>query len=471
MFYDGSNINLQQGDNQQEYMKKFLPDNNKVQWGVTAMLVVLGSFCLYFVMFRTSTLINGFQNLMSSLMAILFGILIAYLATPVLNFIERYLLTPIYQKFGIEPTENPAKKRQMRKIAVTLTLGFVIFILYAVIALIVPQLIDSIITIVHNIPTYSNNVNRFVQQNIHNNDQVSSTIQEAVNAISITIQNFFTQNLQPQIGTIVTQISLSIYQLGASIFNFIVGLIVSVYLLYSKEYFCTIGKKFAYALFDERLANEIVGQCRYIHRMFNGFFTGKILDSAIIGVLCYIVVMIMRMPFPVLLAFIVGLTNIIPFFGPIIGAVIGSILVFMINPLQMLYFLLFAIILQQFDGNILGPKILGDSTGLSSFWVIFAIMFFGAIWGLTGWIVGVPLFAVIYNLIRRAIHHSLNVKNISPDSVVFDDLAYVENGEVKKLSDPASTKFYSEKPGSAWAKLLRIKTKGKNSDSSDNTKD
>lgn len=445
-------------------MKKFWPDNNKMQWGITAILVVFASFCMYFLMFRTSTLVNGFKSLMSSLMSIEFGILIAYLATPVLNFIERYMLTSIYQRFGIDPDKNPAKKRQMRKIGVLLAIAFVIFLLYAIIALIVPQLIDSIITIVKNIPAYSNNINRFVQDNIHDNDQMASTIMIIVNTASETLQNFATTSLQPRIGSIVTQVSMSIFQTGVGLFNFVVGLIVSVYLMYSKEYFCTLGKKFVYALFDERWANEIVGQCRYIHRMFIGFFTGKILDSLIIGILCYIVVKIMNMPFPVLLAFVVGLTNIVPFFGPIIGAVIGSILVFMVNPLQSLYFLIFAFILQQFDGNILGPKILGDSTGLSSFWVIFAIMFFGAIWGLTGWIVGVPLLAVIYSLARRWIYHCLRVRNLPTDNDTIDDLAYVENGEIRRLSDPTATRFYSAKPRSAWTKVLGLRRKDKHDD-------
>lgn len=446
-------------------MKKFWPDREKIQWGITAILVVLSCFCIYFMMFRTGTLVDGFKSLMNSMMAILFGILIAYLSSPVLNFIERYILRSIYKRCKVDVDEDKRRWRQMRKIAVALTIGFVIFLLYAIIALIVPQLIDSIITIVHNIPVYSDNVNRFVEDNIHNNDQMSTTITSLVSSATATLESFFSENLELRLGTIVTEISRSIYQTGVAIFNFLVGLIVSVYLLYSKEYFCTLGKKFAYALFEERWANEIVGQCRYIHRMFIGFFAGKILDSAIIGVLCYIVVAIMGLPFPVLLAFIVGLTNIIPFFGPIIGAVIGSILVFMVNPLQTLYFLIFAIILQQFDGNILGPKILGDSTGLSSFWVIFAIMFFGALWGLAGWIVGVPLFAVIYNLVRRYIHHLLRDRNLPTDREEMGDLAYVNNGEVHRLSDPDSKQFYAERPRSAWIRLFKFK--GRDQDESD----
>lgn len=241
-------------------MKKFLPDKEKIQWGITAIVVVLACFCIYFVMFRTSTLVDGFKSLMNSLMAILFGILIAYLSTPVLNFIERYMLKPIYLRCNIDVNENKAKWKQMRKIAVALTIAFVVFLLYAIIALIVPQLIDSIITIIHNIPVYSRNINNFVEDSIHNNDQMSSTITSLVSSATAALESFFSQNLELQLGTIVTQVSKSVYQTGVAIFNFFVGLIVSVYLLYSKEYFCTIGKKFVYALFEERWANEIVGQ-------------------------------------------------------------------------------------------------------------------------------------------------------------------------------------------------------------------
>ncbi len=440
-------------------MRRFKPDKQQVQWALTALSVVLGIFILYYLFFNGKQIRDGISQLMHSLMAVQFGILIAYLSSPVLNFIERFILAPIYKKFKIDVWKDRKKKKQMRKISVFLTLGFIIFILYAVIALIVPQLVNSIVTIVKNVPIYGDNITKFVNRTLENNPEMAGTIGNTIDQGVLQFQKYYAANIEPKMADIIQTVGLSVYQIIVGIFNFFVGLIVSIYLLYSKEHFCSIGKKLCYATFTEKWANEIVGLCRYIHQTFIGFFTGKILDSAIIGVICWIGCRMIGTPFPVLMAFIIGVTNLIPFFGPIFGAIIGSIIVFMVDPLQSLFFLIFAIALQQFDGNILGPKILGDSTGLSSFWVIFAIMFFGAIWGIPGWILGVPMFAVFYAMARRLVDHMLKKKGLPYKAEEVDDLAYIENGQIKRLSDPTAKKYFARRSKSSWAKLFKIQTK------------
>ena len=198
--------------------------------------------------------------------------------------------------------------------------------------------------------------------------------------------------------------------------NILVGVIVSVYVLSSKEIFAGQAKKIVYAVFKPVRANVIIHTLRKSNEIFGGFITGKILDSAIIGVLAYIVLAIMQMPDTVLLAVIIGVTNVIPFFGPFIGAIPSFIIVVLQNPVQGLYFLIFILVLQQIDGNIIGPKILGNSTGLSSFWVVFAIMVFGGLWGFPGMLLGVPLMAVIYYITQKCVRYFLRKRGLAEDT-------------------------------------------------------
>ena len=181
-----------------------------------------------------------------------------------------------------------------------------------------------------------------------------------------------------------------------------------------KEGFTAKAKMLTYAVFNTSHANFIIHSMRFTNKTFIGFFTGKILDSAIIGVLCYIGMSFLNMPYTLLISVIIGVTNVIPFFGPYLGAIPSIFLILLVDPMQAIYFAIFILILQQFDGNILGPKILGESTGLSSFLVIVAILIGGGIFGIPGMIIGVPVFAVLYAALEKLVHISLVYKKV-PD--------------------------------------------------------
>ena len=437
-------------------------DKKQMKWGLTLFFTAIAVLLVYFFLSRAGTILGALKSMASSISAILYGIIIAYVFTPVLNFIERHILVPIYQFFGIDVSAdrgtNHVHWTRMRKISVFLTICFIVGILSGFFRIVVPQIISSIQTILSNFPSYINNIQKFLNQHLEDNPDLASTINNLADTYEERIQEFIETTVNPAITDLIEQISKSIISIIRNAFNFTVGLIVSVYLFYSKDIMAAQFKKMIYALFNEKNANEIVAECRFIHRAFVGFIVGKILDSIIIGILCFICIKIIGTPFPVLISFIVGVTNIIPFFGPYIGGIIGSIIVFMIDPIQALYFLIFVIILQQFDGNILGPKILGDSTGLSSFWVIFAIMFFGGIFGVIGWVIGVPLFAVIFDMIRRRLQKKLEKKHLPTDLTPYKDLAYIEDGELLPHSE-TNTKYRAQKPGSTWARLLHIPAK------------
>jgi predicted PurR-regulated permease PerM len=215
---------------------------------------------------------------------------------------------------------------------------------------------------------------------------------------------------------------------GRFLLNIVIGLIVSIYLMASKEKFSGQAKKIIYALFKPVRANVIVETARKSNEIFGGFISGKLLDSAIIGVIAYVVLAILRMPDPVMIAVIIGVTNIIPFFGPFIGAVPSFIIVVLQNPIQGLYFLIFIVVLQQVDGNIIGPKILGNSTGLSPFWVVFAILLFGGLWGFPGMVLGVPTMAVIYYIIKKIVEYGLRKRGLREETNCYITLRNVDCG-------------------------------------------
>ena len=211
------------------------------------------------------------------------------------------------------------------------------------------------------------------------------------------------------------------------IMNILIGLIVSVYVLFSKEKFSKQSKKITYAIFKPSNANMILHLTIKSNEIFGGFIIGKIIDSAIIGVLCFAGLSILNMPYAMLVSVIVGVTNVIPFFGPYIGAIPSAILILLAEPKMGIYFIIFIIALQQFDGNILGPKILGNSTGLSAFWVIVSILLGGGLFGIVGMLFGVPTFAVIYYVIKLLVDNKLEKKELPTVSGCYNEESYVDN--------------------------------------------
>ena len=197
---------------------------------------------------------------------------------------------------------------------------------------------------------------------------------------------------------------MSVWKVLLFLKNILIGVIIAAYLLGNRRVFKRQATLILNRIFKEKWAKALIDEAAYVDKLFGGFISGKLVDSAIIGVLCYIGCSIFRFPNALLVSVIVGVTNIIPFFGPFIGAIPSSILIFLEDPRKGLWFILFVFLLQQLDGNVIGPKILGDRTGLSSFWVLFAIVLFGGLWGLIGMIIGVPLMAVIYDLVRKFVY-------------------------------------------------------------------
>lgn len=445
---------------------KMKPEKNQITWGITLFLVVVASMLAYYVIFDSKTIFGFLEQIIDSVSGIIIGVIIAYILIPMLDNIEGRILAPIYKKRGYDisfaENANWKKRRQMRGIAVLCTMVIFILIVFLLIKIIIPQLISSIREIINNLPMYIKNIDDYSNLLLENNPDLNEFIDSQLTSYYATLSSFVTQNIKPflpEVGTIVKVASRSVFSVIGVIFDFVVGLIVAVYVLNSKERFTTRGKKMAYAFFKEDFANELVGGFRFVHNTFESFIGGKLIDSIIIGVICYFGCLILGINYPVLISVIVGVTNIIPFFGPYIGGIAGALLLVLINPIKALIFLIFVILLQQFDGNILGPRILGGSTGLSSFWVIFAITFFGGLWGIVGWLIGVPVFAVFYALVSRITNHYLRQKGLSEFTGDYYDLAYIEDNEYKHLSDKSNDKYNAVRKTSTFKKIFSSNNK------------
>ena len=379
-------------------------DNQHVRWGVTSFLVIAASMLFYYGVFHMKTLITGIQTFLGILTPIVYGVVIAFLLTPVLNFLEKKIIYPLLARK--EVSVGKKGRKAIRWACVILCMFLFLALIYALIMMILPELIRSIMGLIYSFPAYVKVIQKWLQSFIEKWNLNSDAL-DTLNQSITTAQDYLTTNILPQMQEMLKNISAGVFELINFLKNFLIGAIVSLYLMADKEGFIAKAKMLTYAIFNTQHANFIIHSMRFTNRTFIGFFSGKILDSAIIGVLCYIGMNFLNMPYILLISVIIGVTNVIPFFGPYLGAIPSIFLILLVDPLQAIYFAIFILVLQQFDGNILGPKILGNTTALSSFWVLFAILLFGGMWGVVGMVIGVPLFAVIYDIIRKLVYRGL----------------------------------------------------------------
>ena len=279
-------------------------------------------------------------------------------------------------------------------------------------------------------------INRFLKQD----SPAAGYMDTLINDASKYLEKWLRKNVMEQ-SDFIANITTGVYNVVKAVFNAIICLIISVYVLMTKEKFIGQAKKIIYAIFRPRYGNVVMEVFRKADDVFGGFFIGKIIDSLIIGCICFVGLAILRMPYVALISVIVGVTNIIPFFGPYIGAIPSFILIFLVDPMKGVYFIIFIIILQQVDGNVIGPKILGNTTGLSPFWVIFAILLFGGSFGVIGMLFGVPIFAMIYYIVKRIVEHILKKRRLPEETEQYIELDTVDAAtnqvKIKAVEEPS----------------------------------
>ncbi|MDE5558301.1 MAG: AI-2E family transporter [Ruminococcus sp.] len=382
----------------------------KINWNekyttISAYTVLTFVACiLVFALIFNFTAIGGWiSTIFASIAPLIWGLIIAYLLNPVMMWIEKRL-KKLTEK-------NKPRPKLSRILSVIVTMIIFIAILTTLCSIIVPQVIDSLVGIIGNLGIYFNNIEKWVNGILEKYPEIQSTINSQIKNIETTIMDAVNQ-IMPQISEIIKKITDGTLTFILAIKDFLIGVIVSVYFLLDKEHFQAQLKKIVYAFFPKRASSGVLKICKQVNVSISGFISGKIVDSIIIGCLCFICMTIMKLDFTILISVIVGITNIIPFFGPFIGAIPSAVLLLVATPKQVVPFLILIFIIQQLDGNIIGPKILGQSIGISAFWVLFSILVGGGLFGFTGMILGVPIFAVVYSLISELIEYLLEKKSM-----------------------------------------------------------
>lgn len=401
---------------------KFKWDKKYLYWGVTALLVIVASSCFFIGLYNFRTIAGAVGFVFYVIRPVVYGLIFAYLMNPIMNFIEKRVIRKVLEKRG----KKTKTGRWIRVAGLSVTVLIVLLILAALIYMIVPQIIASVKKIIDSLPMYFDNLREWSDRLLEDHPDMAQSMDQAFTTLYQYLQNWFSNDFIARIDQYISSITTSLWSVVVTLKDLLIGFIISAYILYSKEPFLGQAKKILYAFLPIKRCNSFLTTLRETHKVFGGFFIGKILDSAIIGVLCFIGMTVFGLPYALLVSAIVGVTNIVPFFGPFIGAIPSAFLILMVDPLQCLYFIIFIIVLQQFDGNILGPRILGNATGLSGFWVIFAILVGGGFFGFAGMVVGVPLFAVVYIALKRRIHKSLSNKQLPTGTSAYINLQRVE---------------------------------------------
>ncbi|MCR4787943.1 MAG: AI-2E family transporter [Lachnospiraceae bacterium] len=427
---------------------KFPINKKYLKIGTVAFIVIALSILFAHMISTFDTIPNYFSNIIHVMQPIIFGVIFAYLFNPIMNFFERELIFPrIMKSKGVISDKS---RKITRLCSVILTYLFIGLLIYGLISLVSPKLVESINILINQMPNYfqslQNTYDKYSVMILEKYNKFEPTISTTLSFLGMTTESMkdWVNNVLPDIKDWFGGLSSGLRSIIVSLWNLIIGLVVSIYALLTKEKFSAQAKKIIYALFSKERANNLLKDTRFISDTFIGFISGKIFDSLIIGILCFIGLTILRIPYTVLISVIIGITNIIPFFGPFIGAIPSAFLLLMINPLICLKFIIFIVVLQQIDGNIIGPKILGSSTGLSGFWVIFAITVFGGLWSFVGMFIGIPFFAVIYALIKRKIDHKLEEKNMPTDTDFY--------GPVKRIEEDGTSVHLAEADDSYYLK-------------------
>lgn len=394
-------------------------DKRYLGFGLTLFFVAAAGILFFVFLQNFSVFKSILTTLLDILTPIIYGFAFAYLLNPILRFTENKWFLPLVNKFDNLKRPN----RVARTFSVITTIVIVLAIISALIVLIIPQVADSITKIVVNIPTYAQNTEQTVTSFLQSSPELLQYAQSLFKYFNSFADNFV--SYAPQIAKFASTMAASVWGFANSLIDIVVGFIISIYVMFSKETFASQAKRVCYALFSKNFCKKLFNAVRITDKTFGGFISGKILDSAIIGAICFIVCAILNIPYAPLVSVLVGVTNIIPFFGPFFGAIPSALIILMESPIQALVFVIFIIILQQLDGNLIGPKILGETTGLSAFWVIFAILIAGGLFGVLGMFIGVPVFAVIYIFIKGAIEQRLRKKNLPTDGN-----AYINSNEL-----------------------------------------
>ncbi len=400
-------------------------DKKYLYWGVTAFCVIACAIVFFMALNYISVLGSALSTLMSILSPFLWGLVISYLLLPCMTVMENKAFRPLCAKL-YKNSKKSGGEKLARGIAVFVAEIILLVILAALVYLIIPQLYQSLDTIVRNSSTYINNASLWIERVLQNYPEIEQYAMELIGKVNTGLMEWIQTTALPELGSLVANVTTGVYYVVMAIYNLIIGIIVSVYILANHETFSANAKRWLYSLVSVETAQKIRRGLAFTDRTFAGFINGKILDSAIIGLICYIGCALLNMPYTLLVSVIVGVTNVIPFFGPFIGAIPSALIILLVDPFKCLVFVIFIIILQQLDGNVIGPKILGSSTGINGFWVMFSIILGAGLFGFWGMLLGVPVFVVIYTAINNRIDKKLKKSDLPWETADYIGVDYID---------------------------------------------
>ncbi|MBQ4522555.1 MAG: AI-2E family transporter [Lachnospiraceae bacterium] len=413
---EAENINFQNSNpDTQVILVEGNEQTNSFNWRLTkknigSFFVIALSMIFFFFLFRIDKVAVLVDEAISVLQPIILGIVMAYLLNPIEKFMESRIL-----KLKKEPG---AKYRRFAKnMGILLSICIGIFIVAFLVMTVVPQFISSAQDIIVELPDKMNKLVSWANNKFSEDTEFNRTVNDLLNSSVIYVENWMQTELLNTLNVIAVSFTSGLISVFNVLKNFFIGIFVAIYVMASKDHFVSVGRKMCYAFLPQKKASVLFEIMQHCHRTYSGFINGKLIDSFIIGMLCYAGVSFMDLEkYKMLISVIVGVTNVIPFFGPFIGGIPCVVLIMLVDFKTGIYLGIFIILLQQLDGNVIGPMILGDSTGLSPFWVIFAILVSGGLFGFIGMLIGVPTFAVIYYLIKRVVEAKLEKKGMPKET-------------------------------------------------------
>ena len=405
--------------------RRFNWDKKYLYWGMTAFGVIACAILFYMILSYLPALGKALGKLVKILSPFIWGLVITYLLLPLMRLMERNVFGPLMKKAYRKNKKDDGHKLA-RGLSILVSEIVMLAIITALVYLILPQLYSSIESMVQNSNGYAATVEVWINNLLRDYPEIMEYANTVLDEVSVELRSWVQNTVLPGLGSMISNLTTGVYYVVMGIYNLIIGIIVSVYILGNVESFTAGCRRLLYSLFSVETAEKIREGVAFTDRTFMGFINGKLLDSAIIGLICYIFCAIVNMPYALLVSVIVGVTNIIPFFGPLLGAVPSAFIILMANPLKALIFVIFVIVLQQVDGNIIGPKILGNSIGIDGFWVMFSIILGAGLFGFWGMLLGVPVFVVIYTLLNDLVEKRLKKSDLPWETASYEDLDHID---------------------------------------------
>lgn len=386
------------------------------------MIFIVGALLIIFnqIVGNYESFSEGVGTIKTIISPFIYGFVMAYLLSPIYNATVRGLYKLLGKYFKNKQRLFSFCKLVASVVAVVCLIGAVA----GLIALIVPQVIESLTGILKSLPQRLTQLSALFNDitSKMDNKRLAMKMSEIYAQVQTNLIELAQTKLLPGMGTLVGQVSTQVLLTLKTMMNVMIGVMACVYMLNSKERFQGQFKKVILATLPKEKAEAVFDFAKFTNRTFGGFINGKIIDSIIIGIICFILMEIFGFPYPILISAIIGITNVIPFFGPFIGAIPAAIIILLVSPIHALYFLVLIFVLQQVDGNIIGPTILGNTTGIASFWVLFSIVIGGGLFGFIGMVLGVPVFAIIYYYFSRSINKRLEAKGLESRTDSYEDL-------------------------------------------------